>query len=155
MSHTWAIPRWAEQEKTSGSAKHFSMTKRRLTFLFIFLSLTSLLAIGAIKARQDYLLLGIPRSLPEPIAYNDTRLGLNVYLQQYNEQSMAQTLAEIADLGINIVKQPFYFEEPFDWAASDRIVSAVRSQDIELVPLLDGSPTNQFAPPADPAVFAA
>jgi O-antigen ligase len=111
--------------------------------------------MGALKARQDYLLRGTPSSLPEPIAHSDFRLGLNVYLQGSDEQTIDQTLREITDLGITIVKQPFYFEQPFDWQASDRIISAVHAHNLQLAPLLDGSPTTQFAPPDDPALFAA
>lgn len=131
------------------------MNKRLLTFLFLFLSLAAILVIGALKARQDYLLRGIPEALPEPIIHSDLRIGLNVYLQESDQQTIDQTLLEIADLGITVVKQPFYFEQPFDWEASDRIISAVTAHNLQLVPLLDGSPANQFAPPDDPAVFAA
>jgi hypothetical protein len=123
--------------------------KKRLTLLFLFLSLACLLAIGALRARHDYLRRGIPQSLPEPIAYSDFRLGMNVYLQDIDEAALNQALEDIAGLGISAVKQPFYFQESFDWQASDTIVSAVRSQGIELVPLLDGNPDDQFAPPVD------
>ncbi len=131
------------------------MNRRRLTLLFLLLSLASILTIGALKARNDYLRRGIPESLPEPIAHSDVQLGLNVYLQEADEQELSQTLSDIAELGITVVKQSFYFEEPFDWGASDRIVSAVQNQGLELVPLLDGNPADGYAPPNDPAIFAA
>ncbi|MFZ0546342.1 MAG: O-antigen ligase family protein [Candidatus Promineifilaceae bacterium] len=131
------------------------MNKRRLTVLLLLLALISLLTIGALRARQQYLQRGIPQSLPQPTAHSDFRLGLNVYLQQADEQALAQTLDEIAGLGIQVVKQSIYFEEPFDWEASDRLISAVRSHNLELVPLLDGNPGENFAAPTDPAVFAA
>jgi hypothetical protein len=131
------------------------MNKRRLTLLFFILALVAVLAVGALKARQDYLQRGIPQSLPEPIPHSNHRLGLNVYLQEADEETLNQSLADIANLGITAIKQPFYFEEPFDWETADRIISAVQDHNLQLVSLLDGNPANEFAPPSDPAVLAA
>ena len=128
---------------------------RFLTVLWFICAAVALLAIGALQAWQAYQLRGIPESLPQPTAFAGVQPGLNVYLNQYDDAQLTQTLDEIAALGFRYVKQSFYFSEDFDWAAADRIVTAVSERDLMLVPLLDGNPNDQFAPPTDTAVFAA
>ena len=115
----------------------------------------ALLAAGALKARRDFLTRGIPEGLPEPIPHGGTRPAVNVYLSQYEDEELAATLERIAGAGIGTVKQSFYFQQPFDWEAADRLVEAVSAHDLQLVPLLDGDPTADFAPPDDPNRFAA
>lgn len=110
--------------------------------------------MGALKARQDFLTRGTPEGLPEPIPHGGTRPAVNVYLNQYGDEALAATLERIAGTGIGVVKQSFYFQEPFDWEAVDRLVEAISAQDLELVPLLDGDPAANFAPPQDPDRFA-
>jgi hypothetical protein len=126
---------------------------RRQTILWLVLALLSLLAMGALRARQNWLTRGIPTELPEPIRGGGAQLGLNVALEQYDEATLADNLAQIKALGIQHLKQSFYFHENFDWAASDRLVEAVTTQGLTLVPLLDGDPDNDFAV-VDTAVFA-
>ncbi|MCA9922182.1 MAG: hypothetical protein KC421_07415, partial [Anaerolineales bacterium] len=79
--------------------------------------------------------------------------GLNVYLQA-DDPALDATLTQIADLGIQTVKQPLYYSPTFDWAAAEQVITAVSAHNLALVPLLDGSPDNQFAP-VETAVFAA
>ncbi len=79
--------------------------------------------------------------------------SLNVYLHQYDDAALADNLQQIAALGVRFVKQPFYFSEDFDWAAADRLVTAVTHHNLTLIPLLDGNPDDDFAP-VDTAVFA-
>ncbi|MCB8988877.1 MAG: O-antigen ligase family protein, partial [Ardenticatenaceae bacterium] len=65
-------------------------------------------------------------------------------------------LEQIAALGITNIKQTFTFSEDFDWDAADRLITAVSAHPaLTLTPLLDGDPANHFAPPPDPAAFAA
>lgn len=118
------------------------------------MALLALLAAGALKARQDFLTRGIPEGLPEPIPHGGARPAVNVYLSQYGDQELTVTLEQIAGTGIDAVKHSFYFQEPFDWEAADRLVEAVSAQGLELVPLLDGDPAAEFAPPRDPNRFA-
>jgi hypothetical protein len=130
------------------------MHGRWLTVLSLIFALLALLAMGALKQRRDYLTRGIPQDLPPPIPLGGVEPGINVYLQQYDDPALNATLQQIASSGIRAVKQPFYFAEPFDWAAADRLVAAVVAHDLQLVPLLDGDPERDFAPPEDVAVFA-
>ncbi len=125
-----------------------------LTLLFLLLAFLALLGMGALQARQRYLLRGIPTGLPEPVNHGLPTLGLNVYLEQYDDEELAANLAAIAASGIHWVKQHFYYDATFDWQASDRLVTAVAAHNLHLVPLLDGSPTNNFAP-VPPTQFAA
>lgn len=127
---------------------------RLAALLGLFLAAVALLAMGALKARQDYLTRGIPAGLPQPVAHSGTRWGINVNLGQYDEAALADNLSRLKQTGFRYVKQPFYLSQPFDWQESDRLVAAVAEHDLILVPLLDGNPADDFAPPADPAVFA-
>ncbi|MBK7919536.1 MAG: O-antigen ligase family protein [Chloroflexi bacterium] len=129
---------------------------RWLSLSLLILAALALLGLGGLRARQTYLLRGIPAGLPGPIAYSGPRLGLNVALEQYDDAALAANLEQIAALGVSDIKQTFTFSEDFDWAAADRLATAVLTHpSLTLTPLLDGDPANNFAPPADPAVFAA
>ncbi|MCP4424924.1 MAG: hypothetical protein GY803_10555, partial [Chloroflexi bacterium] len=130
-----------------------SYRARIITLFWLILFLFALLAMGALKTRQDFLTRGIPDSLPEPVTSGGAQLGLNVYLEQYNDAELAENLAQIADSGIRYVKQPFYFEDDFDWAASDRLINAAAAHNLALIPLLDGRPADNYAP-INPAIFA-
>ncbi len=58
-------------------------------------------------------------------------------------------------LGIDTVKQSFFFSADFDWPATDYLFAALVAQDLVLVPVLDGNPADYFSPPPDPTDFAA
>jgi O-antigen ligase len=124
------------------------------TIIFLTLAVIALLAIGAVRARQEFLTRGIPDELPEPVIEGGARLGVNVNLERYEDAALAENLTRIEELGIQSVKQSFYFSESFDWEKSDRIVEAVSGRNLILVPLLDGNPSNDFVAPDDPTVFA-
>ncbi|VAW34353.1 hypothetical protein MNBD_CHLOROFLEXI01-4721 [hydrothermal vent metagenome] len=126
---------------------------RLLTLFWLLLSLLALLAMGGLKLRQDFLTRGIPTGLPQPINFGGVQLGLNVALQQYDNDELAENLQQISDLGVHYVKQSFYFSESFDWDEADRLVTAVSQHNLTLVPLLDGNPDDDFAP-VETAVFA-
>lgn len=130
--------------------------QRRNLFISLFffgLALVSVLSIGAIRASRRFEIRGIPVGLPEPINHGGTRLGINAYLDQYNDEELEKSLKRIAATGATAVKQPFYFSEDFDWQASDRILASIEEHDLEIVPLLDGDPETNFAPPSDPNIF--
>ncbi len=126
---------------------------RQKTVLWLLLAFLAGLAMGALKVRQDWLTRGIPRDLPQPIAGGGVQIGLNVALEQYDDQALAHQLAQIKALGIQHVKQSFYYSQDFDWETAERLVAATAAQDLTLVPLLDGDPANGFAV-VDTAVFA-
>ncbi|MCP4415318.1 MAG: hypothetical protein GY805_01765, partial [Chloroflexi bacterium] len=126
---------------------------RLMTLFWLLLALLALLAMGSLRLRQDFLTRGIPPALPQPINLGGVQPGLNVALNQYDDDELADNLQEISDLGIHYVKQSFYFNESFNWAEADRLITAVSQQNLTLVPLLDGNPANDFAP-IETAVFA-
>ena len=126
---------------------------RLFTLFWLLLMLVALLAMGALKLRHNFLTRGIPDGLPEPVNFGGVQSGLNVYLNQYDDAALADNLQQIADMGVQFVKQPFYFSEAFDWAEADRLVTAVSQHNLTLVPLLDGNPDNDFSP-VETAVFA-
>ena len=139
----------ANQEQDKPSAA----TWRAITVICLAVAALALLAIGALAARDTYLTRGFPDGLPEPIAEGETRLGVNVALERYGDE-LPTELAEIRSVGINYVKQSYYFREDFEWATAERLIDATTAAGLTLVPLLDGDPAAGFAPPA-PADYAA
>jgi len=126
-----------------------------LTLLFLFLSGAALLAAGALRLQREYLTRGIPPGFPPFIPHGSAEPALNVALEQYEGTALATELQQIAQTGVDTVKQTFYFDDQPDWEQSDRLVTAVTGAGLQLVPLLDGNPAGDFAPPRDPATFAA
>ncbi|MFN2277776.1 MAG: O-antigen ligase family protein [Candidatus Promineifilaceae bacterium] len=126
-----------------------------VSLLLLLLAGFCFLLAGSLLYRQAYLTRGIPEALPEPIAQAGSALGINVYLQDASQEELESALQQISALGIKTIKQPFYFSEEFDWQSTDRLLSGAADHNLTLVPLLDGNPEQQFAPPADTAVFAA
>lgn len=126
-----------------------------VTLALLVVLVAIVLGIGALVAKRSFETRGLTATLPEPIAQADFQVGINTNLEQYTGDALVETLGEIRAAGFRTVKQPFYFDEAYDWDASDRLVEAVVANGLTLVPLLDGDPENDFAPPDDPAVFAA
>ena len=126
-----------------------------LAFGLLLLGLGLILTAGCLKNQADFLTRGIPKTLPEPILGGGATLGLNVSLSQYDDRELNEQLSQISDLGIQQLKQTFYFQEPFDWEESDRLITAVSQHNLHLIPLLDGNPDNQFAPPQSKTAYAA
>jgi hypothetical protein len=118
---------------------------RRKTLFWLVLAFLAVLAMGALQVRQDWLTRGIPADLPEPIVGGGAQLGLNIALEQYDDAALAQNLTQIQAVGVQHLKQSFYFADPFDWTASDRLIQAVAAHNLTLVPLLDGNPADGFA----------
>ena len=118
-----------------------------VAILLLALALLAVSLIGALRARRAFLTQGIPNELPEPIDHGGVQLGMNVQLGQYGDEALEEALEQIAATGAQAVKQSFYFSQPFDWSESDRMVDAVARSDLELIPLLDGNPALDFAPP--------
>jgi hypothetical protein len=129
---------------------------RILTGVGLLTAVFALLIMGALHARQQELTRGLPDGLPQPMAHAGVQPGLNLNLAAYDTPELADNLAQIKALGIGYVKHSFYYDENFDWAESDRLVTAVSHHNLTLIPLLDGSPHDNFAPipPADFANWA-
>lgn len=139
------------------SAPHRQRRALSLAVLFALLSVTALLAAGAVNARWAYLVRGIPAGLPQPIPKGGVRLGVTAALEVYNDAELSNALTEMAALGIGAVRQTFHYSasEPFDWDMATRLIAAAAEHGVELVPLLDGDPASDFAPPNDYDHYAA
>lgn len=120
-------------------------------------ALIALLAAGALALRDAFLTRGMPSTLPGPITGGGVELGINASLDLSHADSVRDTLEAIANAGFGRIKHPFYYtpKTPTDWNAIDRLFDAARASGVQIVPLLDGDPATQFAPPDDPATFAA
>lgn len=127
-----------------------------LSLAFLALALLALLGMGALRRQRAWLTRGIPDGLPEPITHAGVELGANVYLQ--NDPDPLATLRAVRAAGIRTVKQPFTYPGSAGaaaWALSDRILAAAAEAGVTVVPLLDGDPATDYAPPEDPGDFAA
>jgi hypothetical protein len=129
-------------------------TARRGILLTSTTALLALLVAGALTWQLTYRTRGIPAGLPDPILHADAAPGLNVYFDLTDNSSWDAEMTAIRDLGIETIKQSFYFHEDFDWEGAAALLETAVTHDLILVPLLDGDPANQFAPPP-PADFAA
>ncbi len=131
--------------------------RKRSPFVPLFfsaLAILLILATASVARQERFLTRGIPKGLPESIPSGGARSGVNVNLEQYEDDELRNTIEEIRATNIKAVKQSFYYEPNFDWAISDQIVEAVTQSGLTLVPLLDGHPGDDFAPPQDPLLFA-
>jgi O-antigen ligase len=123
------------------------------------LLVVALVAQSAVVVHQARLR-GIPSGFPAPVAGADVPiLGVNVALEQYDDEALSAALARVAEGGFTWIRQSFYWSliepEPgrHDWSTPDRIMAALaRYPQLRLVVVLDDSPP---VPPADPARFAA
>lgn len=131
------------------------LRSRVLTLFWLFVAVMAVLAIGALRMRQEYLTRGIPEGLPDPVRGGGPLLGINVSLEQYDDEALLATLAGIRHTGVRYLKQTFFYNESLDWAEPDRILRAAAEGDLILVPLLDGDPASGYDPGENPEKFAA
>jgi len=103
------------------------------------------LAAVAVTSHYQIETRGMPSGFPGPIAYAGTpRWGVNVALEQYDDDALQRNLDAISTIGFSWVRQTFPWAkiEPehgqFDWAPWDRIVSATGN--LRLIAVLDTAP---------------
>lgn len=131
-----------------------------LTMVQLALLLVVVLAAQAVVATHQARIRGLPSGFPAAVAGADVPvLGVNVALEQYDDEGLEAALTRIAGGGFVWVRQSFYWSqiepEPgrFDWSAPDRILAALAHHpQLRLVAVLDDTPP---APPTDPDRFAA
>ena len=124
----------------------------------VLLFVVALIAQPVVVARQARTR-GLSSGFPPPVVdANVPILGVNVALDQYNDEDLETALDHIAQGGFVWVRQSFLWSqietEPgrFDWVACDRIMAALaRHTELRLVAVLDDDPS---VPPADPDRFA-
>jgi O-antigen ligase len=132
----------------------------RLLLWLILLLAVALAVQFVVVVTHRIRILGLSDRFPAPVAEADVPiLGVNVALEQYDDEELEAALTRIADGGFVWVRQLFYWSqiepEPgcFDWTISDRILAALaRHPQLRLVAVLDDNPP---IPPADPDRFAA
>ncbi len=128
------------------------LSRRSLFFLLLILLLLALLSMAALVARQRFLTRGRPESLPEPIEHASVSpYGINVAMLDWGEVQRDLALARIAAAGFRWIKQPV---SPGDEERFGPLLDAADGLGVEVVPLLDGDPATNYAPPADPADWA-
>jgi O-antigen ligase len=123
--------------------------------LLFVVALAAQSVVGAHRTRTR----GLPDSFPAPVAGADVPiLGVNVALEQYDDQEIQAALKRISEGGFVWVRQSFYWghiqPEPdrFDWTVPDRILDALAHYpQLRLLAVLEDSPA---VPPDDPDRFA-
>jgi O-antigen ligase len=128
------------------------MTGSRLRVLRLTLWLAGLLVVAltvqSVVVAHRIRIRGLPDGFPAPVAGADVPvLGVNVALEQYDDEDLEAALKRIAEGGFVWVRQSFYWSqvEPqpgrFDWTIPDRILAALaRHPELRLVAVLDDSP---------------
>lgn len=119
-----------------------------LPTLCLLLSLLLLAGLVATLWLQRQERAGLPGALP-PLNPQMTvpQRGVNVDLAQYSAQELPQALAQIREAGFHWVRQTLPWADiesqpgEFAWAPWDRIVDAVGEQELEIIAVLDTSPT--------------
>ncbi len=126
---------------------------RALSLSLGALCLLALLSLGGLLARQRFLTRGLPRELPGPNPHAAVSpYGINVAMLDWADAERDTALDRIAAAGFRWLKQPVYWGHE---AGFDRLLAAAVERGLRVVPLLDGDPAANYAPPADPAEFAA
>ncbi len=121
--------------------------------------LTLLLAVGwaahSLFAAHQTRARGLPARFPAPVSDADLPTpGVNVALEQYDDEQLESTLSRIAGAGFAWVRQSFYWShvERDGWTDADRILAALaRHPELRLLAVLDDDPHD----PPDPDLFAA
>lgn len=127
---------------------------RAASLLFGALAFLALLALIGLVYQYRHITRGIGGTTPQSIPAGGSSLGLNVALEQYSESELLENVRAIRSSGITSVKQTFFFMDPFDWAAAERIVNTAAEAGLSITVQLDGNPATSFAPP-DQAAFEA
>ena len=98
----------------------------------------------------------------------DKSYGVTADLTAYSPQDLEQALSRMSQLGLRWIRQPFPWAEleparsQFNWKAWDRVVTAASHHGLQIVAVLDTTPTwarppgtSPFTPPTELADFGA
>ena len=133
-----------------------SRVHRRRPFfvLLALLLIVGVISIVALVARQRFLTRGLPEELPGPIAHASVSpYGINVAMLDWDVAARDLALARIAAAGFRWIKQPVR-QAAGDEGRFEALLDAAAGLGLKVVPLLDGDPATNYAPPADPADWA-
>ncbi len=128
-----------------------------------------------LRSAESYEMRGRPAGFQQPIyGAGSLRFGVNVALEQYDDDTRDALLKDLASQGVRYVRQEFRWNdiEPqrgvFEWSTSDRIISATRQHGMQVLPVLWTTPAwartpsasaefpaTETAPPANVDDFAA
>ncbi|MFT7585419.1 MAG: O-antigen ligase [Cellvibrionaceae bacterium] len=137
----------------------FSLTqKQTIVLLLLIFALAAALMAGILSRQINLITRGI-FDLTDPVVtnpkHNRPELGLVVALEQYNSGELEDNLHRIELLGIKKIRQTYFYAPDFDWTSADQHFSAIKQfPSLEIVPLLDGNPADNFSP-IPPEEFAA
>ena len=112
-----------------------------------------ILAFIAVPLRQRFLTRGMPAELPGPNPHAAVSpYGINVDLLGWDAAGRDAALAQLAEAGFDWIRQPVTWGETEELTP---LLQAAAAQNIEVLPVLDGDPSDSYAPPDDLAAFAA
>ncbi|MFK7802235.1 MAG: O-antigen ligase family protein [Anaerolineae bacterium] len=136
-----------------------SITRKQLTLILLLtLSLASILGTGLINRQIDFETRGvfdIGDSLVTHSMHVGPEIGLVVALEQYDLAELKSNFQQIDELGVKKMRQTYYYDSAFDWSVADQHFEIVQAfPELEIVPLLDGNPADNFNP-ISPNEFAA
>jgi O-antigen ligase len=142
-----------------------------ISLLVAALCIASLIGLRSAEATE---MRGRPAGFPQPVfGAESLRFGVNVALEQYDDETRDALLRDLAAQGVQYVRQEFRWSdiEPargqWDWSTSDHIISAAQKHGLKVLPVLWTTPAwartptasadfpaIDTAPPADIADFA-
>ncbi|MEM7802534.1 MAG: hypothetical protein AAF633_25295, partial [Chloroflexota bacterium] len=146
----------AQQEERKRDTENLQKKRRwrLITLLLISGGVLLWLGIPARVAQDRYLRRGVGSLSDTPIAQDAAlKLGINLSFEQRSPEEIDEILGELADLGIEAIQHVFTYPNSnspaaTDWTQSDQIFELLSSYPtIKLVPLLDGDPATNYAPP--------
>ncbi len=157
-----------------------SMSPNQRRILSLSLAVLCILALASIliqTARHQFHTRGAPRELPGPCigcaaAHGASSpgtaspFGINIEMLGWDDLECDTALARIAAAGFRWIKQPIPWNNDGAlsivrpgqgngvWDDLDHLLESAIEAGLNVVPLLDGNPASQYAPPADPQMFA-
>ena len=156
------------------STHGFTSGTRVLTVASLLLLIASFTLAYAVHSAGQSESRGTVTDFPLPIQGADAlRVGVNAPLDTYTPDVLNARLADLQQRGVRYVRQEFRWADiekqqgVFDWSASDRVLSAARAHDLQVLSVLiatpkwarpdSGSlqaPSPESTPPADFDTFA-
>jgi O-antigen ligase len=130
-------------------------TARAISLLSLLVAALCIASLLGLRSAETYEMRGRPVGFPQPVFGAELlRFGVNVALEQYDDETLDAFLNDLAAQGVRYVRQEFRWDdiEPahgqFDWSASDRIISATQKHGLQILPVLWTTPAWARTPSA-------